>query len=115
MPQPCRTVRRMLENFLADFADPFPELAWETGLVRLLMAGGGSEQIAEVEVTSTEAAGKTLSALPLHGCLAVALRRGEQTIIPRGATELHFGDVLTLVGTTAAVQAGRTLLQGENA
>lgn len=28
----------MLENFLADFASPFPQIAWETGLARLLMA-----------------------------------------------------------------------------
>lgn len=28
----------MLQNFLADFSDPFPSIAWETALARILLA-----------------------------------------------------------------------------
>jgi len=43
----------------------------------------------------------------LHGCVVVAIRRGDQLIAPTGSTTLQTGDVLTLLGGKTAVDAAQ--------
>lgn len=96
---PTRAAATVLEN-----------LVLRPSLFRLLAAGGGVEQVAETEITSSEVEGRTLAALALHGCVVVALRRGERLIAPNGSTELKVGDVLTLLGSEAAINQARVKL-----
>ena len=96
---PARAAATILENMVL-----------RPSLFRLLAAGGGVEHVAEIEVSSERGIGKTLAALHLHGCVVVALRRGDKLITPNGATDLRRGDVLTLLGGEPAVRRARSLL-----
>ena len=89
---PVRAAATILEN-----------LVLRPSLFRLLTAGNGAEHIAEVKVTSSERENQTLAKLSLRDCVVVALRRGEQLIAPSGGTKLRAGDVLTLLGSEAAL------------
>ncbi|MFN4294950.1 MAG: chloride channel protein [Thermoflexales bacterium] len=71
-------------------------------------------QVLELQVVPGSAAdGCCLSELRLPpGCVIASLRRGGQVTVPRGATQLHAGDVLTLtVERAAQVEALRALIE----
>lgn len=89
---PARAAATVLENMVL-----------RPSLFRLLSAGGGGEQVAEVVVKNDGFKGLTLAKLGLRGCVVVALRRGETLIAPDGSTEIRGGDVLTLIGNELAV------------
>lgn len=56
-------------------------------------------------------AGRRIADLHLpHGCLVVAVRRGDSFFIPRGDSELVAGDRPVLMGTPESLQAVRPLL-----
>ena len=65
--------------------------------------GADAEQVAEVKVAAPAVEGNTLAALALHGCVAVALRRGSSLVVPNGSTVLRAGDVLTQLGSGEAI------------
>jgi NhaP-type Na+/H+ or K+/H+ antiporter/uncharacterized protein with PhoU and TrkA domain len=96
---PVRAAATILEN-----------LVLRPSLFRLLTAGNGAEHIAEVIVTSSDSENQTLAKLALRGCVVVALRRGAQLIAPSGGTKLRAGDVLTLLGSEAAIEKARARL-----
>jgi NhaP-type Na+/H+ or K+/H+ antiporter len=98
---PARAAATVLQNMVL-----------RPSLLRLLAAGSDPERVVEVEVTRGGAEGKTLAELALHGCVAVALRRGEALIAPNGSTVLRAGDVLTLLGGGKAIEAARAVFDG---
>ena len=64
----------MLQNFLADFADPFPVIAWETALARILLAAllGGAVGW-EREAREKPAGLRTHMLISLAACLFTLL------------------------------------------
>lgn len=96
---PTRAAATILENIVL-----------RPSLFRLLTAGNGAEHIAEVKVTSVQRENQSLAVLALRDCVVVALRRGERLIAPDGGTKLRAGDVLTLLGSEAAIEEARARL-----
>ncbi|HJU54649.1 MAG TPA: TrkA C-terminal domain-containing protein, partial [Pyrinomonadaceae bacterium] len=96
---PVRAAATILEN-----------LVLRPSFFRLLAAGDGAEHVEEVKVTSPESEKQTLAALALKGCVVVALRRGGRLATPNGGTKLRAGDVLTLLGSEAAIENARAKL-----
>ncbi|MFO3797410.1 MAG: CBS domain-containing protein, partial [Anaerolineales bacterium] len=71
-------------------------------------------QVLELRVAPGSAAdGRRLSELHLPpGCVIASLRRGEQVFVPRGATQLQAGDVLTLtLERTTQIESLRELIE----
>ncbi len=67
-------VEAMLENFLADFSDPFPSIAWETALARLLIAAALGGLIGLERETHEKPAGlRTHMLISLAACLFTLL------------------------------------------
>jgi putative Mg2+ transporter-C (MgtC) family protein len=66
--------QRMLQNFLADFTNPFPSIAWETALARLLVAAGFGGLIGWERETHEKPAGlRTHMMISLAACLFTLL------------------------------------------
>jgi len=64
----------MLENFLADFYDPFPSTAWETALARLLVAAALGGLIGWERESHEKPAGlRTHMMISLAACLFTLL------------------------------------------
>ena len=95
---PARAAATILQNMVL-----------RPSLLRLLAAGTDAERVAEIEVAGPRAEGKTLAALALRGCVAVALRRGQSLVVPNGSTVLRVGDVLTLLGSEEAIDRAHAL------
>jgi trk system potassium uptake protein TrkA len=101
--------------------NPERELALET--LRLLEStaatdiaafAGGAVQLIGLKVTDdAPIAGRTFAQIGAEGgltsMLTVALRRGDQTIVPKGATEVQGGDHLYIVGTDNTISASLEL------
>ena len=98
---PARAAATILQNMVL-----------RPSLLRLLAPGTEAEQVAEIKVAAREAKGKTIAALGLHGCVIVALRRADKLIVPNGSTELQVNDVLTILGSEAAIDEARAKLDG---
>ena len=98
---PARAAATILQNMVL-----------RPSLLRLLAPGTEAEQVAEIKVAAREAKGKTIAALGLHGCVIVALRRADKLIVPNGSTELQVNDVLTILGSEAAIDEARGTLDG---
>jgi trk system potassium uptake protein TrkA len=95
--------------------NPERELALET--LRLLAStaatdvaafAGGAVQLIGLKVTDdAPIAGRTFAQIGSDGgstsMLSVALRRGDQTIVPKGATEVQSGDLLYIVATDSTI------------
>ena len=76
------------------------------GLARLARATD-LEQVAEVELLTPVFPGQTIADLDLYDCEVVALRRNNLLVADIDLAELRRGDVLTLVGTKAAINKVR--------
>lgn len=96
---PTRATATVLENMVL-----------RPSLFSLLTTGDGREHVAEVKVSSHESGNQTLAQLALRDCVVVAIRRGERLIAPNGNTKLKGGDVLTLLGSEAAIEKARAKL-----
>jgi Trk K+ transport system NAD-binding subunit len=68
------------------------------------------ELVAEVEMLSVAFVGQTVTALPLRGCEAVALRRRDSLIPGFQIVGMHLSDVITLIGRKAAIDHVRESL-----
>ena len=67
---------------------------------------GRSGDVQEVEVTDESLAGKTISdinELLSEGCMVALVSRGEENTVPEANLELEYGDHLTILGRTEAV------------
>ncbi len=93
---PARATATILQNMVL-----------RPSLLRLLAAGTEPEQVIEVTISAPDVEGQTLAALALHGCVVVAIRRGDKLIAPTGSTTLQTGDVLTLLGGKTPVDAAQ--------
>jgi CPA2 family monovalent cation:H+ antiporter-2 len=70
----------------------------------------------EVNIFNTLLVQRPLRYLNLPGaCLVLAIRRGEELLVPRGNTELAFGDRLTLFGPKELLGDIRSWLENANA
>lgn len=98
---PARAAATILQNMVL-----------RPSLLRLLAPGTESEHVAEVKIAKREAAGKTIAALALHGCVIVALRRDDKLIVPNGSIELQMNDVLTILGSEPALAEAQAKLDG---
>lgn len=74
-------------------------------LTSILRRTAPEQKLAEVKVTSRPMAGRSLSDIALQGCVVVALRRGDEIVVPTGRTRLKHGDILTVLGNETAVEA----------
>jgi CPA2 family monovalent cation:H+ antiporter-2 len=80
--------------------------------VRRLLPGIG-EPVAVRLADGAPAVGRTLGELNLRGATgatALAIRRGQEGVVPTAAEALRAGDVLVLAGTDEAIAAARELL-----
>ncbi|MFB6293414.1 MAG: NAD-binding protein, partial [Halonotius sp.] len=67
---------------------------------------GRSGDVQEVEVTDESLAGKTISDINevlAEGCMVALVSRGEENTVPEADLELEYGDHLTILGRTEAV------------
>jgi Kef-type K+ transport system membrane component KefB/Trk K+ transport system NAD-binding subunit len=70
----------------------------------------------EINMFNTSLVQRPLRYLNLPGaCLVLAIRRGEELMVPRGNTELEFGDRLTLFGPKELLEDIRYWLENANA
>lgn len=76
------------------------------GLARVARATN-REQVTDVELLTPVFVGRTIADLALDGCEVLALSRNNLWVAPIDLAELRRGDVLTLVGTKAAVNKVR--------
>jgi Trk K+ transport system NAD-binding subunit len=74
--------------------------------VRIACAGD-DEFVAEVEMFSPALVGGTIAELQLRGCEAVALKRKDLVMPVSPAVKMCLGDVITLVGSKAAIDQVR--------
>jgi hypothetical protein len=76
------------------------------------MLGEARTQFVEVTIPNVSSTvGKTVVELGLpRTAVMVSIRRGEETIIPRGDTQLQAGDVVTTLCERDSIQAVRALL-----
>lgn len=96
---PSRATATILEN-----------LVLRPSLFNFLASGMGEERIREVRINRAKS-GRTLASLRLRNCVVVAIRRGDGLIPPLGLTEVERGDVLTILGEEAALEAAMDKLQ----
>jgi Trk K+ transport system NAD-binding subunit len=96
---PARAAARVFKNILL-----------RPSLYSVLTEGGGAESIMETTVQGP-AAGQTLAALRLQGCVVVAIRRGGRLIAPKGDTRFETGDVVTLLGDMQSLATARKRLR----
>lgn len=69
----------------------------------------------EINLFNTSLVQRPLRYLNLPGgCLVLAIRRGEELIVPRGNTELAYGDRLTLFGPKGNLDDIRSWLENNN-
>ena len=73
-------------------------LVLRPSLFNFLSQGMGEERIREVRLGNKFKNGMTLASLKLDNCVVVAVRRDNDLITPKGATELRSGDILTILG-----------------
>ncbi len=79
----------------------------------LLTRTTDDKEVREVVVRNPDYLGKPISGLNLPGDLLVmALRRGDQLLVPKGSTELVAGDHLTIVGSLSCVEQCRRMVSG---
>ena len=70
----------------------------------------------EINMFNTSLVQRPLRYLNLPGaCLVLAIRRREELMVPRGNTELEFGDRLTLFGPKELLENIRPWLETANA
>ncbi len=82
----------------------------------LLTSPVEERDIAEIPVRNPVVAGRRLRSLGLPGdMLVLAVRRDGQLLIPRGNTELAYGDRLTILGQQAELKSIRAWLSGWSA
>ncbi|MGE0572636.1 MAG: cation:proton antiporter [Dehalococcoidia bacterium] len=94
----------------AAVADEIVTLAGGSPLSDVMLSPGEEVSILRFRVTNAAARGK-LSTIPgLNGALVVLVRRGTQTIIPTGNTEIRFGDIVTVVSPNSAADRVRAAL-----
>lgn len=72
-------------------------LVLRPSLFNFLSQGMGEERMREV-IIGERRAGKNIASLRLGNCVVVAIRRGDDLIAPKGATQIKRGDVLTILG-----------------
>jgi NhaP-type Na+/H+ or K+/H+ antiporter len=89
---PPRATATILEN-----------LVLRPSLFNFLSSGMGEERIREIRIGRLMN-GRTLASLRLGNCVVVAIRRGDDLITPRGLTEIHTNDVLTILGEEADLE-----------
>ncbi len=89
---PPRATATILEN-----------LVLRPSLFNFLSSGMGEERIREIKI-GRSIDGRTLASLRLGNCVVVAIRRGDDLITPRGLTEIHTNDVLTILGEEADLE-----------
>jgi Trk K+ transport system NAD-binding subunit len=77
------------------------------GLLRLLQEKEAGESVAEVTIVSPVNVGRKLASLRLSGCDLVALRQDGAFSRVDELTTIGFGDVLTLFGSTKAIETAR--------
>ncbi len=79
-------------------------------LQRVLEISNGSEYVAEVQALSPCVIGRMMLDFYVEGCEVIAIRRGDGLIVNSDSTCLGFGDVLTVVGSPAAINSLRQQL-----
>ena len=63
-----------------------------------LSQGMGEERMSEVRIENGVKDGATIASLKLDNCVVVAIRRDDDLITPKGATQIRRCDVLTILG-----------------
>ena len=77
----------------------------------LLTRTNDDKEVREIVVRNPDFVGRALKALNLPGDLLImAVRRGDQLLVPKGSTVLALGDQITVVGSWDFVEASRELL-----
>ncbi len=79
----------------------------------IFSAGNGEVEIYEFMVPKTWNGLRLQQLLPVSGCVAVALTRAGQAILPSSETHLETGDVMQLSATLEGIQAMRKRLSKE--
>jgi Kef-type K+ transport system membrane component KefB/Trk K+ transport system NAD-binding subunit len=80
---------------------------------QLLTRTSDDKEVREIVVRNPTYLNRPLSDLNLPGDLLImALRRGDQLMVPKGSTELASGDHLTIVGSLNCVEECRQMLSG---
>jgi trk system potassium uptake protein TrkA len=90
------------------------QLLYQTGIRTLFSAGNGEVEIYELAVPPAWQGSRLRDLLPESGCVAAALTRAGQAMLPSAETVLGSGDVLHLSATLEGIEAVRKrLLQPE--
>ncbi|WP_338740333.1 cation:proton antiporter [Haloplanus salilacus] len=96
----------------------FDDYIERPSLVNWMDEIGERGDVQEVEVTSEELVGKTLSEigpeLPAHCLIALVTRDGE-TVVPDGGQTIELGDRVTLIGDDEAVKKSLALVNPDEA
>jgi Kef-type K+ transport system membrane component KefB/Trk K+ transport system NAD-binding subunit len=87
-------------------------MARNPDLFNLLISTREDHQITEITVLNREAAGLSLRELGLSAeILIIAIKRGEDYLVPRGDTKLEVGDWITVYGETEQVDELKSRLE----
>ena len=94
----------------AAVADEIVTLAGGSPLSDVMLSPGEEVSILRFRITNAAARGKLRTIPGLNGALVVLVRRGTQTIIPTGNTEIRFGDIVTVVSPNTSADRVRAAL-----
>jgi Kef-type K+ transport system membrane component KefB len=80
-------------------------MAHNPDLFQILTSTREEHQIREIELDRFPASGRLLQEIPFGAdVLLLAIRRGQDMVIPHGRTRLHQGDHVTVLGAAAALE-----------
>jgi Kef-type K+ transport system membrane component KefB/Trk K+ transport system NAD-binding subunit len=100
-------------NAAVDQASLLSILVRNPDMYELLTRTTDDKEVREIIVRNPNYFGRALSTVDLPGDLLImALRRGDQLLVPQGMTVLEAGDHLTIVGALECVEKSRQMLRG---
>jgi Kef-type K+ transport system membrane component KefB/Trk K+ transport system NAD-binding subunit len=87
-------------------------MARHPDLFSLMTTGRAGHQVGEILVLNRAVAGRSLKGLDFGGdILVLSVRRGRETLVPHGETQLREGDWITVYGDEGRVRDLRTRLE----
>jgi Kef-type K+ transport system membrane component KefB/Trk K+ transport system NAD-binding subunit len=87
-------------------------MARNPDLFNLLISTREDHEITEIAMLSSQAVGRSLQELGLSAdILIIAIKRGEDYLVPRGDTKLEVGDWITVYGETEQVEELKSRLE----